>query len=213
MNRIVFLIDGFNVYHSLENASKDLGGKSTKWLDIKSLCSSYLGNIGSNAILKDIYYFSAYATHLSPNNPGVVQRHRNYIKCLEDSGIHCEMNRFKEKIIKCPNCKQPFSRHEEKETDVSISVKIIELFHNDECDTVVIVSGDTDISPAARTAKLLFPAKHVWFLFPYKRSNEDLRKLNPGQNIKIRKESYTKHQFPNPHKLSDGTTISKPATW
>lgn len=30
MNRTVFLIDGFNVYHSLRDASRDLRGASTQ---------------------------------------------------------------------------------------------------------------------------------------------------------------------------------------
>jgi hypothetical protein len=66
MNRTVFLIDGFNLYHSVVETSNDfgLGGKGTKWLDLNSLCSSYLHLSGNNSILHDIYYFSAYAEYL-----------------------------------------------------------------------------------------------------------------------------------------------------
>ena len=42
MDRVTFIIDGFNLYHSVCDAERDLKGASTKWLDIKSLCSSYL---------------------------------------------------------------------------------------------------------------------------------------------------------------------------
>jgi len=40
MNIVIFLIDGFNLYHSLIDASYDLklNGKGTKWLNIYSLC-------------------------------------------------------------------------------------------------------------------------------------------------------------------------------
>ena len=56
-NRTVFIIDGFNLYHSVKQASKDLGlaDKGTKWLDIRSLCSSYLYILGGNAQLEKIY--------------------------------------------------------------------------------------------------------------------------------------------------------------
>ena len=69
MNDTIFLIDGFNIYHSVVEASKDLEGVSTKWLNLYSLCSSYLHVIGNNAQIKNIYYFSALATHLQSSSP------------------------------------------------------------------------------------------------------------------------------------------------
>jgi len=35
MNRTIFLVDGFNLYHSLIDAQRDSGGSSAKWLDLK----------------------------------------------------------------------------------------------------------------------------------------------------------------------------------
>ncbi len=64
-NRTAFIIDGFNLYHSVIDASKDLGGVSTKWLNIRALCDSYLHLIGGNAQTQGVYYFSAPAHHLS----------------------------------------------------------------------------------------------------------------------------------------------------
>lgn len=71
-NRTAFIIDGFNLYHSVRQASHDLGlgEKGTKWLDIRALCSSYLHVIGGAAQLANIYYFSALATHLEATKPG-----------------------------------------------------------------------------------------------------------------------------------------------
>jgi uncharacterized LabA/DUF88 family protein len=212
MNRAVFLIDGFNLYHSVKDASHDLHGASTKWLDIASLCRSYIHVIGNNAQIHGIYYFSALALHLEASNPGVTQRHQAFISCLEATGVSCQINRFKEKTITCPYCHRDIQRHEEKETDVAISTKMMELFHKDECNTVVLVTGDTDIAPAVRTSFLLFPDKEILFAFPYKRVNVELRML-VRKSIKIRKDHYTRYQFPDPFILPDGTQISKPSRW
>jgi len=59
MNRTAFLIDGFNLYHSVKSASHDLGlqGTGTKWLDIHSLCRSYLHAIGNKAQLTSVFTF------------------------------------------------------------------------------------------------------------------------------------------------------------
>ncbi|MHC1725658.1 MAG: NYN domain-containing protein [Syntrophobacteraceae bacterium] len=163
MDRTTFLIDGFNLYHSVRSASKDMRGATTKWLDISSLCRSYLPVLGATSRIKEIFYFSALAKHLEATNPDVTQRHRHFIRCLESTGIVVELARFKAKEIWCPFCNKQIIRHEEKETDVAISVKLMELLFFDKCDTAVLMTGDTDLAPAVRTAKRLFPNKRICF--------------------------------------------------
>jgi len=210
--RVTFLIDGFNLYHSLCNAQFDLGGQSTKWLNIKSLCKSYLYLFGREASLQDIYYFSALATHRIARDPDVIVRHEKFIYCLKNEGIKIDLSRFKSKDIKCPKCGHNYLKYEEKETDVKLALKLLELFIEDSCDLVVFVSGDTDLAPAVRTTKQLFPHKNVLFAFPYKRHNRELESLAP-RSFKIRKEQYHIHQFPNSYPLVDGSEIGKPSTW
>jgi len=210
MNRTIFLVDDFNVYHSTRDISRDFIGLRVKWLNIHSLCSSFLYLINKDARLEHIYYFSAFAFHL--NDPNLIPRHKNYIKCLEATGVTPKLGRFKPKDIDCPHCNKQFKRHEEKETDVAIGTKLFEVLFNNDCDTVVLMTGDTDLAPAVRTAKRLFPNKPVLFAFPYKRKNSELDKIAPG-SFKIHKNSYIRHQFPDPIVLPDGTQIQKPATW
>ena len=50
-NRTVFLVDGFNVYHSLRDAEADLGGVSTRWLNLRSLLSSESNNTPRTSFL------------------------------------------------------------------------------------------------------------------------------------------------------------------
>jgi len=152
---------------------------------------------------------------LKKYDPYVTNRHKKLIECLEDTGILVEIHRFKEKRIKCNainGCGKKFIKYEEKETDVAIAIKLMEVFLNDECDTVVLVTGDTDIVPAITTAKMLFPQKNVFFAFPYKRKNNELSRIAPG-SFKIKAKQYEKNQFPDPYKLSDGTIINKPSSW
>ena len=97
VTRVSFLIDGFNVYHSLKEASKHLGlgGYGTRWLDLHSLCRSYLHLFGPKATLGGVYYFTAFAHHVK--RPNVVKRHKDYISCLKHTGVQVELSRFKEK--------------------------------------------------------------------------------------------------------------------
>ena len=226
MNRVTFLVDGFNLYHSI----KDLAYPKklhVKWLNIHSLCVSYLYLIGREASLSEIYYFSAFAGHL--RNPGIVKRHQDYIKCLESTGIIPEMGRFKSKEIKCPlydnfgkakqgyeNVKCPrlgkFEKHEEKETDIAIAARLFEVIIKNSCDTVVLITGDTDMAPAVKTCQRLFPNKTILFAFPYKRHNQELKEISP-RSFKIHADVYGQHLFSDTVRLQDGSIIHKPLSW
>jgi uncharacterized LabA/DUF88 family protein len=214
MNRTTFIVDGFNLYHSVEDAARQLGlgSRGTKWLDLRELCASYLHVIGGGAELQQICYFSALAKHLEATKPDVTRRHQTYIQALESTGVVVQLSRFKPKEIRCPKCGAHNVRHEEKETDVALAAKLFEVFARDECDTVVIVTGDTDVAPAVRTASALYPSKTIAFAFPFARKNNELAQL-VRTSFHIRKEAYAAHQFSDPLRLPDGGAISKPPTW
>ncbi len=208
MNRVIFLVDSFNLYHSIQEAYH-FEKLRLKWLNIRSLCISYLPLINKDATLANIYYFSAFAYHL--NDLNIIERHKNYVKCLESTGVIPEMGRFKPKDIKCP-LGGKFRKHQEKETDIAIAVKLFEIVFKNECDTAVLMTGDTDLVPAIKTFKKLFPSKTILFAFPYRRWNSDLESLAP-KSFKIHARSYGDHQFPDPFTFSDGTIIPKPSSW
>ena len=212
MNRTVFLIDGFNLYHSLKYVSRHLRGASTKWLDVYSLCISYLHMIGNNAQIVNVYYFSALATHLQKTDPGKITRHRKLIECLEASGVTVKLANFKKAPVWCKRCRAYINRYEEKEADVAISAKLLEICVVDECDTIAIVSGDKDLAPAVRTARRLYPNKTLCFVFPYRRKNKELAQL-VHHSFNIHPKKYLQHQFPDPVVLPNGQQIHKPIEW
>lgn len=127
MNRIVFLVDGFNLYHSILRLQRDTGYR-TKWLDIYSLCRSYLYLFGRDSELRSVHYFSALPYHLSSTQPDKITRHQSYLSCLKSSNIIVQLGRFKEKDVFCTKCRSLFLKHEEKETDVAIAAELLELF-------------------------------------------------------------------------------------
>ena len=212
MRRTAFVVDGFNVYHSLRDAGRDLCGAGTRWLDLRSLCRSFLPQIHPTAQLSGVYYFSAFAAHLEPIKPGVTARHLAYIECLSATGVEAEMGHFKPKAIPCASCGARTARHEEKETDVAIAVRLVELADGDTCDAVALVSGDSDLAPALRAVARHSPHKPVYCFFPYGRGSLDLRAL-ATRSFKIRKERYAAHQLPDPVTLPSGHTIRRPVGW
>lgn len=209
--RVIFLIDGFNLYHSIVDIEYKNGIKN-KWLNITSLLKSYIPLFGKDAKLESIYFFTALRLFLQNSYPETILRHKRYIKVLDSLGIKIVYGRFKSKNIKCKKCNKYFIKHEEKETDVAIVTKLFELVHNNSSDIYVIVSGDTDLSPAIKTIKELHPALKIYSIFPCRRKNDELKKIVDG-SFYIKSKKYQKHQLPDPVILGDGKKIYKLNVW
>ncbi len=226
--RTVCVVDGFNVYHSLRDAARELTRtpsgmasdvptalapqRSTRWLDLWALCASYLHVIGRGATLEAVYYFSALAQHLETIKPGLVGRHETYLSALRATGVTVELAHFKATQARCPTCGSRFTSHEEKETDVAIGVRVVELTLSGAYEAIVIVSADSDLLPAVRTARRLRPEVGVWVAFPYRRGSKDLRAA-AQRTFKITKHQYTTHQLADSVALPNGGTVHKPDTW
>lgn len=131
---------------------------------------------------------------------------------LKNTGVREVLARFNPKEIFCNNCNRTIKRHEEKESDVAMANKILEIFFKDDCDTVVLITDDTDIAPAVRTALSLFPDKNIFLGFPYKRKNKELVSLT-GKYFKITKEQILRHQFPESITTPSGEKLAKPMNW
>ena len=71
MNRVVYLVDGFNLYHSLREVERG-HGHSLRWLDLNALCSSLLHAVPGRCEVAGIVYFSAMARHRETARPGTV---------------------------------------------------------------------------------------------------------------------------------------------
>jgi hypothetical protein len=225
VTRVSFLVDGFNIYHSL----LDAGGKTSptlKWLDLHALCRSHLYILGRDTTLEGVHYFSAYAEWRRLVDPQVVDCHKAYVRALESRGVAIHLGRFKEKDHHCPHCSKDFVGHEEKETDVAIAVKTLELFASDATDAVVLVTGDTDLVPAIKTVRHLYKDKRIWVAIPFRNPPVHLRHGKTGHvkpnfelqqfahgHFKLTPEKYKKYQFPTPIVSSDGSELSKPTSW
>ena len=120
------------------------------------------------------------------------------MKCLDGTGVHLSLGQFK--------------REKEKETDVAIAAKLFEICYGNAAESIVLVTGDTDLAPAVRLCRQLFADRTILFAFPYRRVNDELRQLAPG-SFKIDAKTYFRNQFPDPLALLDGTSIVKPVSW
>lgn len=205
--RIAFLIDGFNLYHSIKDVIADGHGTShLKWLDVPDLCAGIVRDcpdIPRVGRVESIHYFTAFAKHLESRSPGIVRRHQTFVSALKVRGADVHVATFK---------KTATGRHEEKETDVAIAVTLLELFHEDAADCAFVMSGDTDLMPAVRASRRMFPERQVCFAFPYRRQNNVL-KDEADVTFRIRAHRYAKHLLPDPVVTTAGAELRCPTSW
>ena len=214
-----FVVDGFNLYHSLRAAEAALraspragGATGTRWLDLRGLCEDKLKSFEGRFALGSIHYYTALANHLQTTDPGTRNRQLAHLRCLGATGVICEMSRFKRKDIRCRACGAITRRFEEKETDVAVAMKLTELLHTRTCDNAFLLSGDSDLVPAIRAARRLFPRAGLHVALPYGRASRELQST-AAQAVLLTKDDYLRHQLPDPFELPNGKRVAKPPKW
>lgn len=207
-----FLVDGFNLYHSLRETSQRTGDESVKWLDIKALCETTLPNVHAKAALGGIYYYSAYVRRQNRWSNLKASRQRRYIDALAATGVEVKMHRFKDQLRDCPSCRQEVPFQQEKQTDVAIASKLFALLNRREADAVAIISGDTDYIPALQTAKLLYPGAHLAVVFPAHRRNSEVAQVVDCTST-WSLDAYRKHRFPFAVPTGNGKSVECPPEW
>jgi hypothetical protein len=117
VERVKAYVDGFNLYHGL----KARHGRKYLWLDLHALAVRLLK---PSQHLVAVEYFTARVR----NQPESEQRQTAYLDAL---AAHCPLvkvvqGRFQEKTHECWSCGGRWVSYEEKETDVSIAVQLVE---------------------------------------------------------------------------------------
>jgi uncharacterized LabA/DUF88 family protein len=209
---VTFLVDGFNLHFSARQGGTNPANPPLHWLDVRGLLTSYVSLFGHNASIEGIHLFTAIPHFLHRREPGAVSGFRTYLEALEASGVRLHVADFKRKTLTCPHCGREIERWEEKETDVALGVTAVELLHLRACDTLVIVSGDTDLAPAIRAAKRLFLESQVCVAFPHARFNAELQQI-ADFSFRLRTARYAEHQLPDPVRLPDGRVLRRPPGW
>jgi uncharacterized LabA/DUF88 family protein len=153
---VSFYIDGFNLYHALLR----FRDPKVEWLNIRALCLRQIQP--KTEAINSIKYFSAYADWL----PGPMARHEQYVKAIESTGVIAVMGHFKRKDRECRSCGAQWLAHEEKETDVSIGITMLNDAYKDEYERAYLVTRDSDLMPAIKMIRAEFPKKEIIAVAP-----------------------------------------------
>ncbi len=146
-------IDGFNLYYGA------VKGTPWKWLNVECLCRRLL----PRDTLNRIRYFTARIT-ARPEDPRAPQRQQTYLRALQTIPIltvhegyflatpvrmplvHPTRNRRTVEVI----------RTEEKGSDVNLATYLLLDVFEQDCETAVIISNDSDLLEPVRAVKRRF---------------------------------------------------------
>lgn len=184
--RVAAYIDGFNLYFGVRER-----GRRHLWLDIEGLVRSLLR---PHQQLVAVRYFTARVR----NDPAAEQRQQTYLNALaaHSSMLDIRMGRFQQKSKTCYSCNASWYEYEEKETDVSLSVTLLEDGVSQLYDTALIISADSDISPAIRALRRLAPGVKVVAALPPNRRSLGLQAICDA-TIPIGMAKVRQAQLPN----------------
>jgi len=199
MNRVCVFIDGFNLYHAIDDLHLD---QKYKWLNVVELAKALVTK-------KDYLEHLVFFTTIVPWSDEKARCHREYISALSWAGAEVILGEFHRKNILCTKCHRVFSRYEEKQTDVNIAVQLLKHAHADTCDTFLLISGDSDLVPAVTLIKELYPNKKIIVGIPPGRRAKQLQQVAHGHR-KMRSYHITNNPLPPNITLPSGHRIISP---
>ncbi|REF29928.1 NYN domain-containing protein [Calidifontibacter indicus] len=170
-NRLIVYVDGFNLYHGLHDAARC----RWLWLDLVELAAS----LRPRSTVEVVRYYTAPVL----DQPGAQRRQQTYLDALSAQHgprIEVVQGRYQSKTKSCRKCGSRWIEREEKETDVNIAVGLVSDAALDRMDDALVISADSDLGPAIRTARELQPALFVAAAFPPKRFSAELKALMPA---------------------------------
>ena len=95
--------------------------------------------------LVQVNYFTALS-----NRDGSRQRQQTYLNALDiQGGLEIHSGRIESRPIRCKKCgKKSHNRQQENETDVSMAVHMLTDSFEDRCDSIWLMTNDSDLVPA-----------------------------------------------------------------
>jgi uncharacterized LabA/DUF88 family protein len=166
---VIAYVDGFNLYHGLHEKYR----RRYLWLDLE--------HVVQRLRPKDQILAVRYFTAMVRDEPAALARQRVYLGALStySSAVEIILGRYQTKTMACRHCGNVWTSYEEKETDVNIAVSLVADAAAAASDIALIISADSDLCPAIRTARSLNPGRGMIAAFPPRRSSFEIRTLIP----------------------------------
>lgn len=202
--RLVFYIDGFNLYFGL----KEKGWRRYYWLNLREMCSRLTR---PDQQLSLIRYFTS---RINQSDPAKRRRQNTYLEALETLyQLEIHYGAYLGTTQSCLKCGHTFVKHSEKKSDVNLAVKLLTDAMDDVYDIAVLISADSDLTPAVEALKKHFPGKETLLFFPPARSSLSLKGVCQRYGGVLNQTTLSKSQFPDTVISKTGYPLRRPDHW
>lgn len=202
-----WLIDGFNLYHSLVSCEKTCGAP-LRWLNPMELAERCSHLVSPRSRVEKVSFFTSVPSHLGPEEPDKLSRHRLYVRALSAWRPPCAVKFGHFQAMQSGGR----AYWAEKGVDVALAAEVFASCLRGEVRHVVIVSGDSDLFPVAELVRNCFPCVDLHFAFPANRVSRRL-KASGSHCFTLSIEHYQASQFPKSIRLPSGRLLHCPAQW
>jgi uncharacterized LabA/DUF88 family protein len=212
--RTAFFVDGYNLFYGL------LAGTEFKWLDLPGLLTDLARKNEPDSETVSVSYFtSGVKPALATRGIDSATAQNTYLRVLKEKGVVVVMGRHRLERGCAPlwvDGQNPSRTNrvdiwdlEEKETDVNIAISMYRLAskqrdipEHQRIQQIVLVSADTDMTPALCALKEDFPEIRRGVIFPHR---EGIKRNPPGSLINesdwqqrvVSLSALRDHQLPN----------------
>ncbi len=142
-----------------------------------------------------------------------ILRHQTYIEALQAIGIEFVAGNFKDKVLEYKNkhLQIKWKKHEEKETDVNISIFMVRDAIRKSFDKFILITNDTDIVPAIKMAKHENDLQFKLLTPPTFHTHDSLLSaVKPGTSTKLTLGHIQNSLLPEKIKKPNGKIINIP---
>ena len=151
--KVIVYVDGFNFYYGL----KQTRWRRYYWMDVVAFFEKFMR---PNHELVAVKYFSA-----KPRDIEKSRRQDAFFQAnQENPKFKLILGRYLKKDIVCFNCQYVIHTYEEKESDVRLATQIVADAYQKKCDIAIVVSADSDMTPAIELA--IEARQKVFIYFP-----------------------------------------------
>lgn len=197
-------VDGFNLYHSIDDLQKPY----LKWLSLTKLAQRLTKPFGAEVV--EVVFCTAYF----PGDFGKKKRHEAYVRALSAEGVKVIVGHTTKEDRDCKKCGYGWVQPREKETDINVALSLFEAAMSDRIDIAFLISADTDQAATLRFMKKLLPAKQTIVLTPPGRDTPaHLQPPLSAKSIRISETDLDLAVLPAMIKPVEGALIVRPAEY
>ena len=198
--RAGFYVDGFNLYHALD----DLAKPYLKWLSLQRLADRIARQAHVEA--KEVVFCTAYF----PKDFSKKKRHEEYVRALEAETVKVLLGHTTIEPAECLRCSARWNQPREKQTDINLALSAFQAAVSGSVDTVFIISNDTDQVATVNFIREHAPAVEVVTLTPPGRPTASHLKDKAHRVVKISENDLDLSVLPAMIQPKTGRLIVRP---